>query len=84
MIGTLLWTLLLSLLTATECNSKISCSQGLILIGKQCYFFSTDRQTWQDAYWKCSNANTTLAIISRAEQDDLLRNYLNKHKIGKQ
>lgn len=83
MIAIFLWALLLSFLTRIESKGTISCPHDFVLIGKKCYLFSSDRQTWQDAYWKCSGANSTLAIITNAEQDDLLRNFLNKQKIGK-
>lgn len=83
MIAAILWTLSLGLLATVEGKSGVSCPHDFVLVGKKCYFFSTERQTWQEAYWKCLSANSTLAVISKAEQDDLLRNYLNKHKLGK-
>lgn len=83
MIAPLLWTLSLGLLATVKSKSIPSCPHDFVLIGKKCYFFSPDRQTWQDAYWKCMSLNTTLAIVNKVEQDDLLRNYLNKHKLGK-
>lgn len=83
MIATLLWTLSLSFLATIESKgSTVSCPNDFVLIGKKCYFFSSERETWQDAYWKCTNTNSTLAIITKAEQDELLRNFLNKHQIG--
>lgn len=84
MIATLLlWTLSLSFIVNIESKNTIYCPPDFILIGRKCYFFSLDRQTWQDAYWKCSNMNSTLALITKAEQDDQLRNFLNGHEIGK-
>lgn len=83
MIPVLLWIVQLIFHTGVESKSTMSCPNDFILIGKKCYFFSSDGQTWLDAYWKCSSMNSTLAIITKAEQDDLLNNFLNKHEIGK-
>lgn len=84
MRSTLLWLFALGFLSTINGKDVICCPSNFVLVGKKCYFFSPERQTWQNAYWKCDTLNSTLAVINKAAQDDLLRKYLNKFRLGEQ
>ncbi|XP_076269286.1 secretory phospholipase A2 receptor-like isoform X2 [Rhynchophorus ferrugineus] len=54
------------------------CPQNWMLLGNQCYLFSTKNATWSDAHFNCASINAHLAIIKTKAQDKKLRIYLNQ------
>ncbi|RZB40371.1 uncharacterized protein BDFB_007249, partial [Asbolus verrucosus] len=59
------------------------CPKRFVPIGRKCYHFSKDETTWNDAHFRCSKLNSSLAVITGSHQELLVRRYLNRHRLGR-
>ncbi|XP_060517670.1 secretory phospholipase A2 receptor-like isoform X2 [Cylas formicarius] len=53
------------------------CPQNWISLGRKCYRLSKDAVTWSQAYYRCDQNNSKLAIVRSKSQDYKLRMLLN-------
>ncbi|KAM6475544.1 C-type lectin domain family 4 member E-like isoform 2-T4 [Liasis olivaceus] len=73
--------------TETEDILESFCSKGSVPLhscphswksqGRYCYYFSTEKTTWNNALWNCINYKAHLASIFSDEEQVFLRNNLN-------
>ncbi|CAH1368182.1 unnamed protein product [Tenebrio molitor] len=76
--------LLLTVISSVSSSpSTYLCPRKFVPIGKKCYHFSNDLATWHDAHFSCSSLNSSLAIITRPQQELAVRRYLNRGSDGK-
>lgn len=59
------------------------CPPNFVRLSHKCYFFSSYMATFQDAYWKCRDLHSNLAIIKNANQDKLIKQTLYRDSLGK-
>ncbi|KAK9738854.1 Alcohol dehydrogenase transcription factor Myb/SANT-like [Popillia japonica] len=59
-------------------RKKFICPKDQILAGRKCYSFSKDKETWSNAYYKCQDMKSELAIFNNTKQDQRLRTKLNR------
>jgi hypothetical protein len=76
--------LLLTVISSVSSSpSTYLCPRKFVPIGKKCYHFSKDLATWHDAHFSCSSLNSSLAIVTRPQQELAVRRYLNRGSDGK-
>ncbi|XP_017769325.1 PREDICTED: lymphocyte antigen 75-like isoform X2 [Nicrophorus vespilloides] len=66
------------LLTFVFALCQSDCPNGFIQVHncKRCYHFSSEKLPWRDAYFKCNNMNSSLAVLSSKEQNAKMQEYL--------
>ncbi|XP_063152557.1 CD209 antigen-like protein C [Candoia aspera] len=56
----------------------LSCPHSWTRHMRHCYYFSTEKTNWTNALWNCNNSKAHLVSIWSDEEQNFLRNNLNK------
>ncbi|KAI4466230.1 c-type lectin domain-containing protein [Holotrichia oblita] len=59
-------------------RKRFTCPEDQILAGRKCYILSKDKETWNNAYYKCQDMKSELAIFNNTKQDQRLRIKINR------
>lgn len=65
-----------------KCSRHYVCPPEYLRLSQNCYYFSKNKTTWQDAFFTCQDLHGKFAIIRNSYQDKMLRNFLSKISIG--
>ncbi|XP_066258202.1 uncharacterized protein [Euwallacea similis] len=62
-------------------KGSYACPPNFIRLSHRCYYFSTEKATWQDAFFQCHSMNSNLAIIRNSNQDKVIKRALSRRTI---
>lgn len=65
-----------------KCSRHYVCPPEFLRLSQNCYYFSKDRSSWQDAYFSCRDRHGKLAMLRSPYEDKMLRTFLNKVSLG--
>ncbi|CAH0547908.1 unnamed protein product [Brassicogethes aeneus] len=54
-----------------------ACSNNFISLGRKCYFFGNNEETWMNAHHECVEKNSSLATLINPHQHNLIKKYVN-------
>ena len=66
-----------------EMKEEKVCPENFIKLGNSCYKFSTNDDTWHDAYHNCIDLQSHLISIDSNDEDTTIRKYLRSLEQGK-
>ncbi|XP_063913697.1 secretory phospholipase A2 receptor-like isoform X2 [Zophobas morio] len=75
--------LLIVITSESLTRSSYVCPKKFVAIGRKCYYFSKDEAAWHDAHFRCKSLNSSLAVVTKSQQEITIRRYLNRRKDGK-